>query len=286
MTMTFSLLLSSSADKLAEYLSYGFARRALIVALLVALSAALVGVVLVLRRFSLIGDGLSHIAFGAVTVAATVGLSDTWITVPVTLLAAFFILGRGSGRKIMGDAAIALLSSGALAIGYTVMSLGGGASNLGGDVCTALFGSSEIFAVDDLELTVALAVTLLIVILTVVFYYRIFSVTFDESFARATSRGVDLYNMILAATVAVVVVIGMKLAGALLISALIIFPAMSAMRVCKSFKGVVILSGAISVVCALIGVLTSILLGTPVGATIAATDILIFAIFTLIGRKK
>ena len=279
-------LFENGIARLSEYFSYGFVRRAMLIAILISLSAALIGVVLVLKRYSLLGDGLSHIAFGAVTVAATVGLSDTWITLPVTVLAAILILGRRSDRKIMGDAVIALLSTGALALGYTVMSVGGGVSNLGGDVCTALFGSSEIFAVDIAEVIVTALVTVALVVLTVVFYYKIFSITFDERFVRATGGRVDLYNTIFSAIVAVVIVLGMKLAGALLISSLIIFPAMSAMRVCKSFKGVLIVSGIISVIGATLGVLISILLGTPIGATIAAVDILIFAVFSLIGTKK
>ena len=279
-------LFSNPLDKIVEYFSYGFVRRAMLISVLVALAAALVGVVLVLRRYSLIGDGLSHIAFGAVTVAATVGLSDTWISVPVTIIAAMLILGRRSERKIMGDATIALLSTGALAVGYTVMSLGGGVSNLGGDVCTALFGSSEIFATDKKDVLIALLVTVILVVLTVIFYYKIFSVTFDERFARASGGKVDLYNIIFSAIVAIVIVLGMKLAGALLISALIIFPAMSAMRICKGFKGVILLSGLISVFCAAIGGILSMLLGTPIGASIAAVDIIVFAIFSFVGRVK
>lgn len=274
-------------SKIPEYLgSYSFVRNALAVSVMIALCAALLGVVLVLRRFSLIGDGLSHVAFGAATIAATLGIFDFSLTLPITVIAAVLILKTSQKRRIMGDAMIAVISAGALAIGYLVHDAGGGASNLGGDVCTALFGSSAILSIDTAELIFTLAVTVILVALTVIFYYKIFSISFDESFAKATGTKTDVYNLCIAIVTAVVIVIGMKLAGALLISALIVFPAMSAMKVCKSFKFTLIVAATISVICSIFGVLLSIVLETPVGATIAAIDILAYGVFAIVGRRK
>ena len=287
--ITATLMNSVFFDRLANlgtYFSYRFVRYALAVSVLIALCAALLGVVLILRRFSLIGDGLSHVAFGAATVAATFGILDMSLTLPITVLAAVLILKSNSNRKMMGDAAIAVISAGALAVGYLILDAGGGSANLGGDVCTALFGSSAILSVDSSELLFTLAVTVTLVALMTVFYHKIFSLTFDERFAKATGTRTDAYNLGIAIVTAVVIVIGMKLAGALLMSALIVFPAMSAMRVCKSFKTTLIVSAVIGVTCALFGVLLSILLETPVGATIAAVDVLAFAAFALVGRRK
>lgn len=272
--------------KLGEYFEYRFVRNALAISVLIALCAALLGVFLVLRRFSLIGDGLSHVAFGAATVAATFGIFDLSLTLPVTVIAAVLILKSGSKRKIMGDAAIAMISAGALAVGYLILDAGGGAANLGGDVCTALFGSSAILSIDTGELLFTLAVTVILITLTVVFYQKLFSLTFDERFAKATGTHTDAYNLGVAIVTAIVIVIGMKLAGALLMSALIVFPAMSAMRICKSFKTTLLVSSLIGVICAVFGVLLSIILETPVGATIAAVDVLAFAVFVLAGKRK
>lgn len=270
----------------AYFRDYAFARNTLAIAVLIALCAALLGVVLILRRYSLLGDGLSHVAFGAATVAATLGMLDFSLTLPVTVLAAVLILKTRADKKIMGDAAIAMLSAGALAVGYLILDAGGGAANLGGDVCTALFGSSAILSIDKSELLLTAAVSAILISLTVVFYYKIFSLTFDERFAKATGTKTDAYNLAIAIVTAVVIVLGMKLAGALLISALIVFPAMAAMRICKSFRLSLILSAIIAVICAVIGVLISILLGTPTGATIAATDILVYGITFLFGKYK
>lgn len=273
--------------RIPEYFTdYSFVRNALIVSVLVALCAALLGVVLVLRRFSLIGDGLSHVAFGAATVAATLGIFDFSLTLPVTVLAAILILNTNEKRRIMGDAIIAVVSAASLAIGYLILDAGGGASNLGGDVCTALFGSSAILSIDTYELIFTATVTAVLITLTVIFYYKIFSISFDERFSKATGTKTEAYNLAIAIITAIVIVIGMKLAGALLMSALIVFPAMSAMKVCKSFKNTIIVAAIISVICAVGGVLLSILLETPVGATIAAVDILAYGIFSIVGRKK
>jgi zinc transport system permease protein len=278
--------LAERFSRLGEYFSYRFVRNALAVSVLIALCAALLGVVLILRRFSLIGDGLSHVAFGAATVAATFGIFDLSLTLPVTIIAAVLILKSGGKRKIMGDAVIAMISAGALAIGYLILDAGGGAANLGGDVCTALFGSSAILSIDTGELIFTFSVTVILIALTVIFYHKLFSITFDERFSKATGTHTDAYNLGIAIVTAIVIVIGMKLAGALLMSALIVFPAMSAMRVCKSFKATLVTSSLIGVICAVFGVLLSMLLETPVGATIAAVDVLAFAAFALVGRRK
>lgn len=273
--------------KIAEYFSqYAFVRNALIVSILVSLCAALLGVVLVLRRFSLIGDGLSHVAFGSAAIAATLGIFDLGLTLPITILAAVLILKTNERRRIMGDAMIAIVSASALAIGYLVLDAGGGATNLGGDVCTALFGSSAILSIDTGELIFTAAVTVILIALTVIFYYKIFSISFDERFCKATGTRTEAYNLGIAIITAVVIVIGMKLAGALLMSALIVFPAMCAMKVCKSFKFTMILSAVIAVSCATLGFLISIILETPVGATIAGVDVLAYVIFSVVGIKK
>lgn len=289
MMLTFlqsSSSLSERAARLLSYFDYAFVRRAFAVAVLIALCAALLGVVLILRRFSLIGDGLSHVAFGAAAVAAAFGVFDMTVTLPVTVIAAILILKTNEKRRIMGDAIIAMLSAGALAVGYLILDASGGASNLGGDVCTALFGSSAILSIDAVELIFTAAVTAILVALTVIFYYKIFALTFDERFSKATGTATDAYNLGIAIVTAIVIVMGMKLAGALLMSALMVFPAMSAMRVCKSFKMTLVVSAVIAVICAVFGVLLSIILETPVGATIAAADILAYVIFASIGRKR
>lgn len=281
-----SVEIASRLAHLTEYFQYGFVRNALIVTVLISLCAALVGVVLVLRRFSLIGDGLSHVAFGAAAIAATVGVFDMSLTLPATVLAAVLILWTGKKRRLMGDAVIATLSAGALSVGYLILDAGGGASNLGGDVCTALFGSSAILSIDTNELILTAAVTAVLIALTAVFYYKIFSLTFDESFARATGTHADAYNLAIAIITAVVIVLGMKLAGALLMSALIVFPAACAMKVCRGFRNTMIVASVTGVVCAVFGVLLSILLETPVGATVAVTDVLAFALFSISGRHR
>ncbi len=281
-----ALSLPERFDKLASYLKYAFVQKTFLVAILVSLCAALLGLVLVLRRHSLIGDGLSHVAFGAAAVAATLGILDFTLTLPVTVLAAILILKANSEKRVMGDAAIAMLSAGALAVGYLILEAGGGTANLGGDVCTALFGSSAILSIDTTELIVTASMAVILCTLTVIFYYKIFSVSFDERFAKATGSKTERYNLGLAIITAVIIVIGMKIAGVLLISALIVFPAMAAMRVAKSFLSSLILSGIIGVICAALGVVLSILFETPVGATIAMTDIVAFGLFALIRRKK
>lgn len=271
---------------LQTYLSYSFVRYALIAGVLISLCAALLGVSLVLKRYSMIGDGLSHVAFGAMSIAAVLSLAPMTVAMPVTIVAAVVLLGLNSNGKIKGDAAIAMISVGALALGYLLLNVFQTASNVSGDVCSTLFGSTSILtlSVSDVWLCVGLAI--LVILTFVIFYHKIFAVTFDEEFARATGTNVRAYNIIIAVVTAVVIVLAMNLVGALLISALIIFPALSAMRVFKSFRAVMASAAVISVLCSVLGILASVIYGTPVGSTIVAADIVVFAAFSLAGRLR
>lgn len=271
---------------LQTYLSYSFVRYALIAGVLISLCAALLGVSLVLKRYSMIGDGLSHVAFGAMSIAAVLSLAPMTVAMPVTIVAAVVLLGLNSNGKIKGDAAIAMISVGALALGYLLLNVFQTASNVSGDVCSTLFGSTSILtlSVSDVWLCVGLAI--LVILTFVIFYHKIFAVTFDEEFARATGTNVRAYNILIAVVTAVVIVLAMNLVGALLISALIIFPALSAMRVFKSFRAVMASAAVISVLCSVLGILASVIYGTPVGSTIVAADIVVFAAFSLTGRLR
>lgn len=276
-------------NQLAAYLQYPFVRYALIVGVLIALCSSLLGVTLVLKRFSFIGDGLSHVAFGAMAVAAVAGLTnDMLIVMPVTIISAVLLLRTGSNAKIKGDAAVAMISVGALAIGYLLMNVFSKSSNVSGDVCTTLFGSTSILTLTELEVWVCIILSIIVVAAFIFFYNKIFSVTFDENFARATGTRAGLYNLLIAIIIAVIIVLAMNLVGSLLISALIIFPALSAMRVFKSFKSVTICSAIISVICATLGIVLSIITpkGMPVGSTIVAVDIVVFIVFWVIGFIK
>lgn len=268
------------------YLSFSFIQYALIAGLLISLCASLLGVTLVLKRYSMIGDGLSHVAFGAMSVAAVCSLAPMAVTLPVTILAAVILLSMSSNGKIKGDAAIAMISVGALAIGYLLMNVFTVSSNVSGDVCTTLFGSTSILTLtkNDIILCSVLAATVILVF--ILFYHKIFAVTFDENFANATGTNTKLYNNLIAVVTAVVIVLAMNLVGALLVSALIIFPALTAMRIFKSFKSVILGAAVISVTCTLIGLLIAILYGTPVGSTIVIADIVVFGIFSVIGKIK
>ena len=266
-------------DKLFLYLEFPFVRYALIVGVLIALCSSLLGVTLVLKRFSFIGDGLSHVAFGAMSIAAVVNLTDDMLLVlPVTVVCAVLLLQSGKNTNIKGDAAIAMISVGALAFGYLLMNKFSTSSNLTGDVCSTLFGSTSILTLTQSEVYICIALSVIVVIVFVLFYNKIFAVTFDEDFARATGTQVDVYNLLIAIVIAVIIVLAMNLVGSLLISALVIFPALSAMRIFRSFKSVTVCSAALSVVCALAGMIVSILAGTPVGSTIVAADVLMFGL--------
>lgn len=274
-------------DKLAAYLRFDFVRNALIVGVLIALCSSLLGVTLVLKRFSFIGDGLSHVAFGAMSVAAVVGLTEQMaLVLPVTVASAIILLSMGQGSKLKGDAAIAMISVGALAVGYLLQNVFSTSANVSGDVCSTLFGSTSILTLSRGDVWTCLILSVLVLTVFIVFYNKIFAVTFDESFAQATGIRAKAYNLMIAVVIAVIIVLAMNLVGSLLVSALIIFPALSAMRLFKSFRGVVICSAIISVVCALIGILISIVASTPVGSTVVVTDLVVFAVFSIIGSIK
>ena len=269
---------------LSDYLQLPFVQNALLVGVLVALCSSLLGVTLVLRRFSFIGDGLSHVAFGAMAVAAVIGLTnDMLLVLPVTILCAVLLLAAGTNAKIKGDAAVAMISVGALAVGYLLMNLfpPSGKSNISGDVCTTLFGGTSILTLKSLEVWLSIALSAVVVVFFILFYHKIFAVTFDESFAAATGANTKLYNLLIAVIIAVVIVLAMKLVGSLLISALVVFPALSAMRLFKSFRSVSICAAVISVLCAAAGILIAAVAGTPVGSTIVVANIGVFALFTL-----
>ena len=270
----------------AEFLSffqYPFVWRAIIVGTLIALVAALLGVTLVLKRFSFIGDGLSHVAFGAMAVAAVAGITDQMLIIlPVTILAAVLLLRSGRRAKVNGDAQLALISVSALAIGYLIYNLSG-SSNVSGDVCTTLFGSTSILELTPFDLWMSVGLSAAVVIVFVLLYHKIFAVTFDETFYKATGVKTELYNLLIAVVIAVIIVLAMDLVGSLLISALVIFPALSGMRLFQSFKKVTIFSAVLSVVCALLGLLLSIWLSTPVGSTIVAVDLVAFLACSTVG---
>ena len=271
---------------LKDALEMSFVQNALIVGVLVALCASLLGVTLVLRRFSFIGDGLSHVAFGAMAVAAVVGLTnDMLLIMPVTILCAVLLLSTGQRARIKGDASVAMISVGALAVGYLLMSLfpPRGKSNVSGDVCSTLFGGTSILTLTKQEVWLSIGLSVVVVAFFILFYHKIFSVTFDESFASATGTNTRLYNLMIAVIIAVVIVLAMNLVGSLLISALVVFPALSAMRLFKSFRAVSVCAACISVLCAVVGILLSVVLGTPVGSTIVVANIAVFGCFSLVG---
>lgn len=271
-------------SKLQFYLQYPFVWYALIVGTLIALCSSLIGVTLVLKRYSFIGDGLSHVAFGAMAVATVFHLSNNTIVVmPGTIVAAVLLLRSGQNAKIKGDAAIAMLSVGALALGYLVLHLFSTSANISGDVCSSLFGSTSILTLSRQEVWLCVIMAAVVILIFWICYNRIFAVTFDENFAKATGIQAERYNLWIAIIIAIIIVLGMNLVGSLLISALIIFPALSAMQMFQNFRQVVICSAVISVSCALVGILISILFSTPVGATIVAADMLVFGISSLVG---
>ena len=270
-----------------QYLQFPFVRYALVVGTLIALCSSLLGVTLVLKRFSFIGDGLSHVAFGAMAIAGVLRITnDMLFVMPVTVLCAVLLLRGGRGAKVKGDAAVAMISVGALAIGYLLLNLFSTSSNLSGDVCSTLFGSTSILTLTKAEVWMCAVLSVIVVALFIFYYNKIFAVTFDEDFARAVGTAADGYNLLIAVVIAVIIVLAMNLVGSLLISALIIFPALSAMRLYRSFRGVTVCSAALSVACALAGMLISIVGGTPVGSTIVAVDIAVFFVFAAIERFR
>ncbi len=272
-------------EKLLFYLQYPFVRYALIVGVLVALSSSLLGVTLVLKRFSFIGDGLSHVAFGAMAIASVLKFTNkTVLILPITVISAILLLRTGQNTRIKGDAAIAMISVGTLAFGYLIMNVFSTSANISGDVCSTLFGSTSILTLTAGEVAVCAVLSAVVIAAFVFLYNKIFTVTFDENFAMATGIAAGRYNLMIAVMIALIIVLSMNLVGSLLISALVIFPALSAMSIFKSFLKVTVSSAVFSVICALLGILFSILAGTPVGSTIVAADVILFGVCFLIGK--
>lgn len=272
-------------NTIAQYFSFSFVRYAFIVGVLISLCSSLLGVTLVLKRFSFIGDGLSHVAFGAICIAAVFNLSNNmFLVLPVTVVSAILLLRSGKNAKIQGDAAIAMISVASLAIGYLLMNIFSTSSNLTGDVCSTLFGSTSILTLTKSEVWLCVILSISVIIAYVIFYNKIFDVTFDENFAQAIGTHAQAYNFVIAIIIAVIIVLAMNLVGSLLISALVIFPALSAMRIFKSFRSVTICSAVISVICSVSGLLIAIIAGTPVGSTIVAADLFAFIICTIAGK--
>ena len=272
-------------ETLHMYFQYPFVRYALIVGVLIALCSSLLGVTLVLKRFSFIGDGLSHVAFGAMAIASVLNITNNMLFIlPVTVICAILLLRAGQNTRIKGDAAIAMISVGALAIGYLLMNLFSASPNISGDVCSTLFGSTSILTLTKGEVWLCAILSIVVEAIFILFYNKIFAVTFDENFAKATGTRANAYNLLIAVVIAVIIVLAMNLVGSLLISALVIFPALSAMRLFKSFRSVTISAAVMSVISATAGILISILAGTPVGSTIVAVDIAVFLVSYGIGR--
>ena len=279
--------MSDTIDTLRYYFQFEFVRNALIVGVLISICAALLGVTLVLKHFSYIGDGLSHVAFGVMCIARGLKIANAnALVMPVTIVCAILLLRTGQNTKIKGDAAIAMISVGSLAAGYMLMNIYGTSTNLTGDVCSTLFGSTSILTIKRTDVWLCLTVFVIVVTVFVLFYRKIFAVTFDEDFARASGINVNLYNNMIATIIAVVIVMAMNMVGSLLISALIIFPALSAMRVFKSFFKVTVCAAIVSLICAVAGILISILAETPVGATIVSTDMAVYFLFAGAGAIK
>lgn len=273
--------------KLAFYWSYPFVRCALAAGVLIALCSSLLGVTLVLRRLSFIGDGLSHVAFGSMSVAAVAGLADRMpLTLALTMVCAVLLLRSGHSARMRGDAAIAILSVGSLAAGYLLMNLFAASSNLSGDVCTALFGSTSILTLTPAEVWLCAGAAAVVVTLFLLFYNKLFAVTFDEDFSRAAGVGTKRLDLLMALLFAAVIVLSMRLVGSLLVSALVVFPAVSAMQVFGSFRAVTVGAAALSVTCAAVGILTAVLAGTPVGATVVAVELAAFSLFWAVGRLR
>ena len=274
-------------QKLTLYLQYPFVQYALIVGVLIALCSSLLGITLVLKRFSFIGDGLSHVAFGAMAIAAVFRLTnDMPLMLAITILSAILLLRSGQKAKIKGDAAVAMISVGALAVGYLLMNRFSKSSNISGDVCSTLFGSTSILTLRQSEVWLCVVLSILVLVVFILFYNKIFAVTFDEDFARATGTRANLYNLLLAVIIAVIIVLAMNLVGSLLISALVIFPALSAMRLFKSFRSVTVCAAVYSVLTAALGILVSVVADTPVGSTIVAIEIAAFVVCWAAGAIK
>ena len=274
--------------ELLRYLGYPFVRYAIVAAMLISLCSALVGVILVLKRYSYIGDGLSHVAFGAMSIALVLGMiqQKMYLVFPITTVAAILILKSGQNKRVQGDAIVGMISTGALALGYLLMNLFPPTANISGDVCSTLFGSTSILTLSKAEVWLCVIASIIVLIIFVMLYPKIFAVTFDENFSKAIGLKTNQINLILAVIIAVIVVLAMNLVGSLLISALVIFPALSVMQLFKSFKAVLIGAAVLSEICTITGMLVAILCSTPVGATIVTVDIIAFIICWLIRAMK
>lgn len=274
--------------ELLRYLEYPFVRYAIVAAMLISLCSALVGVILVLKRYSYIGDGLSHVAFGAMSIALVLGMiqQKMYLVFPITTVAAILILKSGQNKRVQGDAIVGMISTGALALGYLLMNLFPPTANISGDVCSTLFGSTSILTLSKAEVWLCVIASIIVLIIFVMLYPKIFAVTFDENFSKAIGLKTNQINLILAVIIAVIVVLAMNLVGSLLISALVIFPALSVMQLFKSFKAVLIGAAVLSEICTVTGMLVAILCSTPVGATIVTVDIIAFIICWLIRAMK
>ena len=267
------------------YMSYPFVRYALIVGVLIALCSSLLGVTLVLKRFSFIGDGLSHVAFGALAIATVLKIANVNLFImPVTIVCAVLLLRTGNNTRLKGDAAIAMLSVGSMAVGYLILNVFSVSSNVSGDVCSTLFGSTSILTLTSSEVIMCIVASVIVVAFFIIFYNRIFSVTFDENFTRSMGKNAGMYNLMIAVITAVIIVLAMNLVGSLLITALLVFPALSAMRIMKIFKSVIIYAAVLSVFGAVAGIIISIFASTPVGSTIVTIYIVIYIINSVIGR--
>lgn len=269
-------------QEIGYYLQFDFVKYALIVGVLISLSCAILGVTLVLKRYAMIGDGLSHVAFGAMTIAMVLTIADMYLMLPITIVVAILLIRLTNKGKVKNDSAIAMLSVGALAFGYLIVNLFSTSSNISGDVCSTLFGATSILTLSPLDVWTCVILTIVVLFYFIFFHNKIFAMTFDEDFSKATGTKVAVYNNIMAVIVGVVIVLAMKLVGSLLISALIVFPALSAIRLFKSYKMVIIFSSIISVIGGVLGILISMLWGTPVGATIVVINIFVYFICFLI----
>lgn len=276
---------SGMLDTLRGYFQFPFVRYALAAGVLIALCSSLLGVTLVLRRLSFIGDGLSHVAFGALAAAAVLNVAaDMLVVLPVTALCAVALLSARTRAAVRADAALAMLSVAALALGYLMLNVFSKSANLSGDVCSTLFGSTSILTLTALEVWLCVGLSAATAGIFLIFHHKIFAVTFDADFAAATGVPSAAYDLLIAVVAATVIVLAMHLVGSLLTSALIVFPALSAMRVFKSYRGVVLCAATLSVTCAALGIVASILASTPVGATIVTANAIAYLAFSLIGR--
>lgn len=277
--------MTSFISTLQIYFSSPIVIKAFIVGIFISAAASLLGVTLVLKRFSFIGDGLSHTAFGAMAIATVLKLSTpNFFVMPVTIFCAIILLRMNNSKKVKGDASLAVISVTSMALGYFLMNVFKTNANVAGDVCTTLFGSTAILTLKTSDVWLCIGTSVFVILFYIFYYHNIFAVTFDEDFARSSGINVNLYNTMIAVISAIVIVLAMNLVGSLLITALIVFPALSAMKVCNSFKKVIITAGIFAAVTAALGMLISIIFSTPVGATIVLVEVIFYIIFCISGK--